>query len=107
MKWWKKAGFRYCWAADIAIVLLVVYRSSGDVDNSSESYFVGIESCYCGCDCREDVPTEFPAVSISETSRCESKIVCLCRGAIEIDKEFITGMLKIFGTHDGLGARLS
>jgi hypothetical protein len=95
------AGFRYCWAADIAIVLLVVDRSSGDVDNSSESYFVGIEGCYCDCDCRENVPTEFPAVSISETSRCEYKIVCLCHGAIEIDKEFITEMLKIFGTQDG------
>jgi hypothetical protein len=31
-----------------------------------------------------------PAVTIVGMSRCESKIVCLCAGAIESNKELIT-----------------
>jgi hypothetical protein len=100
------AGRRCCWATRIAIVSIVDCRSSGDLDNSNQRSYV-LKDCYCDCDYREKVPLRISAVTIVDVSRCESKIVCLCAGAIENDKELITEMLGSLATHDGLRSRLS
>jgi hypothetical protein len=63
--------------------------------------------CYCDCDYREKVTLEIRAITIIQCNHCNSKIVCLCAGAIEDDKELITEMLENLISHDCLCSRLS